>query len=386
MTVKSALQRDLDRFYKSVAGEDFSIREVSKSAFSQSRAGLNPDAFVELSDTLLDSFYESAPYLTFDGMRLLSGDGSRLPLPRHKSIVEEFGEVGYGPNGDSMRSQARCSFLYDVLNLTVLDARMDPISVGEETMLREQLVKVGPGDMLLLDRGYPSFWLFFLLSAKGVHFCVRMSGTWWLAIRKFAASGEKEQLVTFKLPKKDRELLKDYPEFIHKDLSFRLVCVELEDGSKEYLCTSLTDMERYPHEIFGEMYHMRWGVEEGFKLFKARVEVQSFTGKTATAVRQDFQAKVFAMNLCAVMAFPVEEKLREEGRQGRKHDRKVNRTSALALVSESIVAIFVKRLTTRALEAFDKIVHRTTEIVRPGRKNPRNHRKNQPPTTNYKRL
>lgn len=386
MTVKSALQRDLDRFYKAVIGGDFSIREVTKSAFSQSRNSLNPNAFVEMSDTLLGGFYGDAPYLTFDGMRLLVGDGSRLPLPRHKTVVEEFGEAGYGPNADSMRCHAQCSFLYDALNLTVLDARIGPLSVGEESMLREQLEKVGPGDMILLDRGYPSLWLFFLLRAKGVHFCVRMSGTWWLELRKFSESGESERLVTFRLPEKDHHLLGDHPGFAGEELTVRLVCVPLENGEMEYLCTSLTDMQRYPHDIFIDLYHMRWGVEEAFKLFKARAEVQEFTGKTATAVRQDFHAKVFAMNLCAVMAFPIEQKLREEGKQGRKRDRKVNRTNALALVSESVVGIFVKRMALKALEAFDSIVYRTTEVIRPGRKNPRKKHIKKPPAMAYKNL
>jgi Transposase DDE domain len=386
MTVKSALQRDLDRFFKSVSGGDFSIREVTKSAFSQARAKISPDAFVELSDELMGTFYTQAPYLTFDQMRLLALDGSKLALPNHPSVVEEFGVSGYGPNADSMRSQAQCSFLYDVLNLTVLDAELGPLSDGEKTLMKRQFGKMWKGDLLLVDRSYPSIWLFFLLAAKGVHFCARMKDAWWLVVKDFAESGEKERLVRLKLPKKDWEALKDYPEFRDKELVVRLVCVELESGEKEYLCTSLTDMERYLHGIFIHLYHMRWGVEEAFKLFKARVEVQEFTGKTAIAVRQDFHAKVFAMNLCAVLAFPVEEQLRKEGKGERKHERKVNRTSALALISESVVAIFIKGMAKKAVKAFDKIIYKTTEIIRPGRKNPRKHRKKPPSAMNYKRL
>jgi len=386
MTVKSALQRDLDRFFKSVSGEDFSIREVTKSAFSQARSKLSPDAFVELSDDLLDTFSTQAPYLTFDQMRMLAVDGSKLPLPNHPSVAKEFGVSGYGPNADSMRSQGQCSFLYDVLNLTVLDAELGPLSDGEKTLMKRQLGKLGKGDLLLMDRSYPSIWLFFLLAAKGVHFCARMKDAWWLVVKEFAESGEAERLVRLKLPKKDWEALKDYPEFRERELVVRLVCVELDNGEKEYLCTSLTDMERYPHEIFREMYHQRWGVEEAFKLFKERVEVQEFTGKTAIAVRQDFHAKVLAMNLCAVLAFPVEERLRNEGREGRKHARKVNRTFALALISESVIAIFIKGMAKKAIKAFDNIIYKTTEIIRPGRKNPRKHRKNPPPAMNYKRL
>ena len=34
MTAKSALQRDLDRFFKTIKDEDFNIREVTKGGFS----------------------------------------------------------------------------------------------------------------------------------------------------------------------------------------------------------------------------------------------------------------------------------------------------------------------------------------------------------------
>jgi hypothetical protein len=385
MTVKSALQRDLDRFYKEVASGDFSIRAVTKSAFSQARAKIDPDAFKEIGRVVVENFYKEAPYLMFDGMRLLAIDGTRLALPRHSTVKKEFGEHKYGPKADSKRSQAQCSFLYDVLNLTVIDAQIGPLSVGEKTMMRDQLELVRAGDLLLLDRGYPSIWLFFLLAARGVHFCARMNESWWLEVKKFAASGQKDGTVTFKLPKKDWGMLAAHPEFRDRELTFRIVCVELEGGAKEYLCTSLTDTEKYPHDIFGELYHQRWGVEEAFKLFKARVEVQDFTGKTAIAVKQDFHAKVLAMNLCAVMAFPVEERLRNEVKKHRKHERKANRTAALALFSECAVAIFIKGLVKSAIDVFDKITYKTTEIVRPGRKNKRDKRKNPPPALNYKR-
>jgi hypothetical protein len=68
-------------------------------------------------------------------------------------------------------------------------------------------------DLILLDRGYPSMALFFLLLAKNLHFCVKMMDNWWFEVDKFNKSELNEQIVTFKLPKKDRKLLKDFPEW-----------------------------------------------------------------------------------------------------------------------------------------------------------------------------
>lgn len=95
--VKSSLQRELDSFYREVSGSDFNIREVTKGAFTQARAKLKYEAFIELNDNVVESFYSEAPYLVWNEMRLLAVDGSRLLLPKHPSVIEDFGEHGFGP-------------------------------------------------------------------------------------------------------------------------------------------------------------------------------------------------------------------------------------------------------------------------------------------------
>jgi len=112
-----SLQRELDTFSKEVLGGHFNIREVTKGAFSQARAKLKPEAFKELNADAAAVFYQDAPYQVWHGHRLLAVDGTRLMLPRHKSVIQEFGEHGFGPNADSKRSLAMASFLYDPVNL-----------------------------------------------------------------------------------------------------------------------------------------------------------------------------------------------------------------------------------------------------------------------------
>ena len=385
--VKSSLQRELDSFYKEATGREFNIRTATKSAFTKSRARLKHEAFIELNDNVNQTFYNEAPYLVWNQMRLLSVDGTRLVLPNHKSVVAEFGEHSFGPNADSKRSLALASFLYDSLNLLTLDAGIAAYSASERDLLYHHLEKVKSGDLLLLDRGYPSIALLFLLMAKGIEFCVRMKEDWWLSVKEFMESGEKERIVSYKLPQKDRELLKDYPEMVDKEIKCRLVCIELENGEKEVLCTSLTDIEKYPHEDFCELYHFRWSIEESYKLFKARAEVERFSGKTAWAVKQDFFAKVFMMSLCAVLAFPIEEKVKKEYQEvGTKYPQKINRTSALSMLMGISVGLFLKKLVKKAIAAFDSIVSQTREIVRPGRKNERKKRPKKLYYMNYKPL
>jgi len=388
MSFKSALQRDLDRFYKSIHNSDFNIREVTKGALSQARAKLNPWAFQRLNEVAVNSFYKEAEHFRWHGKRLLSVDGSRLILPKHQSIIDEFGSYGFGPKADSHRSMALSSMLYDTLNHLTIDAQIAPLQVSERDLLLEHLNKVSSEDMLLLDRGYPCFWLLFLLKAKSIDFCVRLKSDWWLEVKQFVESDEIDKEVKFTLPKKDQEKLSEYPDLWDKALPFRLVKVELENGETEILCTSLLDTQKHDTSEFKELYHHRWSEEEAFKLLKSRVELEDFSGKTAKAVKQDFHAKILMMTLCAAFAHPIEEKVRAEHKESanRKHAQKINRTNALAVFSDMAIPMFLKRKFNESLETFDEIVYKTREIVRPDRSEPRPKKPKKPYSMNYKKL
>ena len=385
---KSSIQRELDRFFKVVKNDDFNIREVTKGALSQARAKLNPWAFKRLNEVACNTFYERVEYYIWYGLRVLAVDGSRLVLPNHPSVVKEFGQHSFGPKADSPRSLAMASMLYDVLNQITIDAEIAPYSSSERDLLMKHIDKTKAGDILLLDRGYPCVWLLFLLKARGVEFCVRMKEDWWLTVKEFTGSTDKERIVTFSLPKKDRKKLADYPEIMDQTITCRLIKIELETGEKEILCTSLTDMEKYEYVEFDSLYHYRWNEEEAYKLLKSRIELENFSGKTAIAVKQDFFAKVFLMTLCAAYAHPIEEKVTNEYKadKERVHDQKINRTNALSMTQDILISVMIKKQYKKALEAFDDIVEKTREIIRLGRKVSREFKQKRPYSMNYKRL
>jgi hypothetical protein len=79
----------------------------------------------------------------------------------------------------------------------------------------------------------------------------------------------------------------------------RLVRVRLRGGAIEVLATSLLDEARDPPALFAALYHRRWGTEENDKREKRWAELESFSGLSPLALRQDCQAKVLALNLAA---------------------------------------------------------------------------------------
>jgi hypothetical protein len=390
MLIKSSIQRELDKFYKEIQKGDFNIREVTKGALSQARSKLNPWAFIRLNEIAYTTFYSSTEVYTWHEHRVLAVDGTRMVLPNHPSIIAEFGQHEFGPHADSPRSLALGSMLYDVLNLVTLDAVIAPYSSSERELLTQHhLTKMLEGDLLLLDRGYPSILLMYQLKAKGIEFCMRMKEDWWLKVKELVKGTDKEQIIEFNLPQKDKKKLDANNDFVHSPLSVRLMKIKLEDGTTEVLCTSLTDIEKYKYEEFESLYHYRWNEEEAYKLLKSRLELENFTGKTSRAVQQDFHAKVFLMNLCAIFAHPIEEKVQQESQDKKtknKYEQKINRTNALSATQDILIGIFIRKTINKALNAFDNIVSKTREIIRPGRKKERKKRPKRNYSMNYKHL
>jgi hypothetical protein len=386
----SSLQRELNRFYAKIMDKDFSIREVTKGALSQARAKLKPEAFLDLNKEGCRTFYKHAPYRQWGSHRVLASDGSVVILPNHPTTREEFGVYKMGPpNSPSERCMARTSIVYDVLNLITVDAIIDKYTTSEQQMLQQHLSRVQflKGDLLLLDRAYPSLALMFNLQQRGIEFCIRLKAGRWKESQKMLLNGETDKVFTFTLPHKDRHLQEENAGSV-PSVTCRLVVVELETGEKEVLCTSLMNKIQYPHSDFKELYGLRWNIEEAYKLYKQRIKWEAFSGKTARNIKQDFYAKVFMMTICAIVAHPIEQRVRKESQiaKDRKHAMQINRTDALAFCKDHWDRLWIRRKIKKALAALDDILIGSCEIVRPNRKFERNHKQKKPPSMAYKQL
>jgi hypothetical protein len=374
---KTGLQREMDSFFRETEEEEFSIRKVTKGAFSQSRKNLAPEAFLKLNEIIWRDFYKKVDYLGYHGHKLLAVDGTFLNLPDHESIREEFGTRGMGRGRIRGKKQSMCllSMLYDPVNYLNLDVQTDHMDASELQLLLRHLNKVEKGDILLLDRGYPARYMFSILQSKGSHFIVRMKPN-WLPVKEFLKSRKEDITITMEVPDGDFERYRQQFPSMRKTVKCRLVKVFGEDGKQQVLCTSLLDTAKYKLAELGELYRIRWGIEEGYKMYKARVQVEAFSGRTAIAVKQDIYAKAMMMTLCAALAFPIEERVVKEYEADQKkglvkHPHKINRTFAYWSTKGILIGMFIKRLVRSALAAFDKQVEANTEIVRPGKRNPR---------------
>jgi hypothetical protein len=369
--VRGSYQDELDKFFKAINRFDVAQRIVSKVALTKARMKLKFEAFVELNQHLVSYFDKHFQPITWHGFRLLAIDGSTTRLPHIKAIAEHFGAWRVRQGDPS--PMARVSQLFDVLNKITVDALIYPKSSGERELAAEHLLKAMPGDLILLDRGYPAWWLFSLILSMDAHFCARISCTKWKAVRKFFRSGLAEKIISLPIHPSSVAYCNEMGLSMNP-LKVRLIRIQNKD-QVQVLITSLIDRDEYPIEMFHDLYHYRWPVEEDYKVIKCRLELENFSGKSVLSVYQDFHAKVFTKNLVWIMAFPGNNVLRQQ--YGcRKYDYQINFTQALSK-SKGVIGLLFHETVSKIVQliaALQDIFQRTIEPIRPGRKYPRNHK------------
>ena len=361
--VKRALQDELDEFFKLDRGAAVSARVVTKSAFSQARQKLKAGAFVELNGVQVDYFYRHFAYQTWHGLRLRAVDGSTAQLPDTPDIVAHFGLWGAVP-------LARVSQMFDPLNKITLDALIGTKALGEREYAARHFALIGAGDLVLLDRGYPAFWLFVLILSRDAHFCARVSVGVWNVVDQFVASGLPEQIVELSpCPTAQQECLaRQLPP---QPITVRLLRIELDSGEIEVLITSLLAQTRYPYAVFKDLYHQRWPVEEDYKVIKLRIEVENWSGKSTLSIYQDFHAKVFTANLTAILAHPAQTQVASQS-QAKQYTYQVNFAHLLSKMKDTVVLLLRGLQVENILSSLWYIMLHTVEPIRPGRKYPRN--------------
>jgi len=368
--LKRSQQDELDEFFKLLNSTDVAVRIVTKSAFTQARKKLKYEAFVELNRVQTDYFYQFLGPQTWNGWRLVAVDGSTVQVPNTPENLAHFG--AWQPARGGPCPMARVSQMFDVLNDITLDALIVPKAQGERELAAAHFSCLCPGDLVLLDRGYPAFWLFALILGKGAQFCARMKLSGWKVVRQFVASGLSEQTVLV-------QPTYAFCQECHKrklsprPLTIRLIRVELDNGEVEVLATSLLDSQTYPVSIFKELYHLRWPVEEQYKVMKCRIEVENFSGTSALAVYQDFHAKVFTVNLTAILTRPAQAVV-TQGDAEKKYTYQVNMTNAISKMKDTVVLLFQRSNILSLLHDLWQLMIKTIEPIRPDRSYPRTKR------------
>lgn len=330
---------------------------VSASAFSQARYKLKHEAFIALNQkAVVDTMYGDGDYRTFWGFRVLAIDGSKIVLPDTEEVREAFGTIAYS-NGRSAELQgerpyALASVLYDVLNRVALDARLGRAKDYEVDWAVAHLASTRPGDLILMDRNYPSYRMIAELIHHSRHFVIRCSAaSFEQARRMLQGEGPDHPIAT--LTPCSGQASEIHRLGLPPVVTVRFVRVRLSTGEWEVLVTSLLDEALYPTEDFLDLYHARWGIETFYGVLKTRLDLENFTGLGAEAVRQDFHATVYLTGLESILIGPAQAQLDQKAV---RHPPRVNQAVAFHAIKDRALDLLLSGLDS------DTLCQRLTEV------------------------
>ena len=218
--LRKSLAIEIDNFF-SFLGKKASFGKFTKSAFVQARKKIKPEVFRHLSHTLINEFYSDneEAIKTWQGFRFLAVDGSRITLPITKELKAYYGETKNQSATGIV--QARCSVIYDVENNYVLDGILAPLKVGERTLALKHLLYCKEGDLLIYDRGYPSYDFIYNHIKKDLEYLIRVKVNFSQVTLDFEKSKKRSQVVSI-YPGKNTNLA-DKPYNKNTPINVRLI-------------------------------------------------------------------------------------------------------------------------------------------------------------------
>jgi hypothetical protein len=356
-------QVTLDAFFGSLCNSPLPCRGVSDRAFAKARSHLHLPALTALNDMLVQRADAAGLVPRWLGLRVVAGDGSVLmPAVRKCSRTR----------GLASADQRLFALFLPGAELT-LHACVYDAQGSERQLLVESLDRLGPEDLLVLDRGYPASWLVAVLQELGVRWCMRCdNGSGWAPVRAFMRTASNEAFVTLSPPSASDDQIWGCGRTAP---TVRLVRQISPGGAVRVLATNL-DATDFPCHAFAGLYHQRWRIEEGFKRLKLRLHLESVSGLSQQALIIDVAAKILADNLASLLCTAAAEHADLPARS-----RRCNRSYAASLFPRAAARLMlaVGEFSATVDEVLSLLATTTQRFV-VGRSSPRpsNHTKPHP--------
>jgi len=329
---------------------------VSAASFCTARHKITPDLLQYMLHQIASTAFGEAPDShRWRGRRVFALDGTKINLQRGPDLEAAFGvpKGGYCP-------QVLVSVLLDVCAKAPVDVQVSPFASSEREDLFSMLPSFEPGDVLVLDRGYPSHEVLQVLAQEGIDFLIRVPAT-----QTFAVIDEMR-----KSNGDDYLFYVDPPDGSPQEwtrLTLRVVRLRDADGRESFFLTTLPRAD-FSRAQIRELYHMRWEAEEFYKLLKGPYIGQGqFRSKSPEGIRQEIHAIVLFLAIVRVLMMTAAKAA------GVAYESLSQKSAVLGL-ADYVTRLFLSADADFALRQLRALLRRISRIPyrrRPGRTFPR---------------
>lgn len=340
-------------------------------AFGQARQALRPEICLQAFDAV-DAACVASNRLSargYAGLREVGIDGTRVPLPVDRRLIEHFG-CPSNQEGTSEAPMAGLVQLWDLGANRPIAFTLAKCDFSERAEALDLFRHLGPEDVLVGDRGYPSFEIFRALENRSTNFVLRCPVRFNSAIRTFMAGDEADTTIHLPAPRHAEA---------EPDLRLRLIKVTLPSGKKEVLATNLWAEDGHAVEAISALYARRWRVETAFREMKVWHAVESFSARFPAGIEQELMALQIFMLIAAELEARAKEEL--EARKAEAASEEELKKLETVRFNRLLIADTAVDVTRVALDDLDaipamiesnlKYIWKQRSWVRPGRSYPR---------------
>jgi hypothetical protein len=241
--------------------------------------------------------------ITWRGRRVWLVDGTSCSMPDTPELQAAFSQ----PDGQA----TGCGFpvakvvgLFCWASGALLEAAIGPLWMSELRLWRTLWSALSPGEVVLGDRFYCSFYDLVGVMRRGCDAVFRLHQRRPADLRRGRRLGREDRLVTWRRPTwsaRPRGMNLRQWEALPPTLTVRLIrfAVRIRGFRCKTIAvaTTLLDPAAYPAEEIAAFYRDRWLIELRFRDIKTTMGMEVLRGKTADIVRKEIHMHLLAYNL-----------------------------------------------------------------------------------------
>jgi hypothetical protein len=230
-------------------------------------------------------------------------DGTTVSMPDTAANQQAFPQSRAQKAGVGF-PLARMVVLFSLAVGTVLDAALAPYrgkQTGELSLFRQLHDRLDPGDILLADRHYCSFWELALVRQRQGDVVTRLHQQRRADFRRGRRLGPCDHVVTWTKPARPEWMTPEEYAQLPMTLAVRQLRVRLtRPGHRTrvlIVATTLLDADAFSTQEVALLYRVRWFAELDLRALKATLQMGILRGKTPGMVRKEIWAHLLAYNL-----------------------------------------------------------------------------------------
>ena len=204
---------------------------------------------------------------------------------------------------------------------------------GETALFRQLLGRLKPGDVVLADRYFCSYFMIALLRALGVDVVFRLHH-----LRRRVFQRGRDHLVIWMRPKRPNWMDQETYERMPASIQVREVHVQVNQPGYRVrsliIATTLTDADVYAHEDIAELYHQRWLVELDIRALKITLGMDILRCKTPDMVTKEIWTCLLAYNL-------IRQRILQAALLAKRSPRQISFTAATQKIAACWTTILV---------------------------------------------